>query len=106
MLPATTLLLATNGSRRGFTSGSQRCLTFHESWLASTKNTARRATMGDGGRSEEHTSELQSRQYLVCRLLLEKKNSLYPLPKIAQTNDGPMNCEPLTAVTRISSTAV
>src|SRR3712207_7945676 len=27
------------------------------------------------GRSEEHTSELQSRQYLVCRLLLEKKNT-------------------------------
>src|SRR3712207_8054728 len=27
-------------------------------------------------RSEEHTSELQSRQYLVCRLLLEKKNQL------------------------------
>src|SRR3712207_7743988 len=27
------------------------------------------------GRSEEHTSELQSRQYLVCRLLLEKKNN-------------------------------
>src|SRR3712207_8108575 len=31
-------------------------------------------------RSEEHTSELQSRQYLVCRLLLEKKNSPYPSP--------------------------
>src|SRR3712207_8362178 len=34
-------------------------------------------------RSEEHTSELQSRQYLVCRLLLEKKkllqNHIYPL---------------------------
>src|SRR3712207_7886858 len=32
-------------------------------------------------RSEEHTSELQSRQYLVCRLLLEKKkkNISYPL---------------------------
>src|SRR3712207_8555292 len=29
-------------------------------------------------RSEEHTSELQSRQYLVCRLLLEKKNSTPP----------------------------
>src|SRR3712207_8562290 len=28
---------------------------------------------GQIGRSEEHTSELQSRQYLVCRLLLEKK---------------------------------
>src|SRR3712207_7376620 len=30
---------------------------------------------GIGARSEEHTSELQSRQYLVCRLLLEKKKS-------------------------------
>src|SRR3712207_7276614 len=29
-----------------------------------------------GLRSEEHTSELQSRQYLVCRLLLEKKNNI------------------------------
>src|SRR3712207_8989087 len=29
------------------------------------------------GRSEEHTSELQSRQYLVCRLLLEKKNNIH-----------------------------
>src|SRR3712207_8709038 len=28
-------------------------------------------------RSEEHTSELQSRQYLVCRLLLEKKNKIH-----------------------------
>src|SRR3712207_6884363 len=34
---------------------------------------ARRSDGGAGGRSEEHTSELQSRQYLVCRLLLEKK---------------------------------
>src|SRR3712207_7153419 len=30
--------------------------------------------LGHPQRSEEHTSELQSRQYLVCRLLLEKKN--------------------------------
>src|SRR3712207_8742304 len=36
------------------------------------------AGRGDGDerrRSEEHTSELQSRQYLVCRLLLEKKKN-------------------------------
>src|SRR3712207_8666931 len=33
------------------------------------------ATPPAGRRSEEHTSELQSRQYLVCRLLLEKKNT-------------------------------
>src|SRR3712207_7098488 len=31
-------------------------------------------------RSEEHTSELQSRQYLVCRLLLEKKKNYIPYP--------------------------
>src|SRR3712207_6956300 len=31
-------------------------------------------------RSEEHTSELQSRQYLVCRLLLEKKNKRFTSP--------------------------
>src|SRR3712207_8089126 len=34
------------------------------------------ALAGVGARSEEHTSELQSRQYLVCRLLLEKKKSI------------------------------
>src|SRR3712207_8034283 len=38
---------------------------------------------GNLGRSEEHTSELQSRQYLVCRLLLEKKKPLtYPHPQL------------------------
>src|SRR3712207_7577106 len=42
------------------------------------------------GRSEEHTSELQSRQYLVCRLLLEKKkncfNRLYGLTHLHTTH--------------------
>src|SRR5947209_12586402 len=36
-------------------------------------NTTRGRAPGASWRSEEHTSELQSRQYLVCRLLLEKK---------------------------------
>src|SRR3712207_7158900 len=42
-------------------------------------------------RSEEHTSELQSRQYLVCRLLLEKKK------KIKYTNDhyATQKCKPV-----------
>src|SRR3712207_7538026 len=35
-------------------------------------------------RSEEHTSELQSRQYLVCRLLLEKKTNTLALPRRAR----------------------
>src|SRR3712207_8558820 len=37
----------------------------------------------DPARSEEHTSELQSRQYLVCRLLLEKKTTT-PVTQISQ----------------------
>src|SRR3712207_8619622 len=44
--------------------------------------TLRRIQIGSGvqaARSEEHTSELQSRQYLVCRLLLEKKKTLLSL---------------------------
>src|SRR3712207_8043359 len=36
-------------------------------------------------RSEEHTSELQSRQYLVCRLLLVKKKKHYTLKYINET---------------------
>src|SRR3712207_6915164 len=40
-------------------------------------------------RSEEHTSELQSRQYLVCRLLLEKKKKgglcIYPISSASTT---------------------
>src|SRR3712207_7220825 len=43
-------------------------------------------------RSEEHTSELQSRQYLVCRLLLEKKNCV---KKLYTTENAP----PATAFT-------
>src|SRR3712207_8787933 len=38
-------------------------------------------------RSEEHTSELQSRQYLVCRLLLEKKNKRVQLQPGNRTDE-------------------
>src|SRR3712207_7488461 len=40
-------------------------------------NERRSHNRSDQMRSEEHTSELQSRQYLVCRLLLEKKKKKY-----------------------------
>src|SRR3712207_8704155 len=53
-------------------SGSYEQLTRHErSELAS----GREIRWEGAGRSEEHTSELQSRQYLVCRLLLENKKA-------------------------------
>src|SRR5258707_11990431 len=45
-----------------------RCCRHRWPWTTCT-------TRDTGSRSEEHTSELQSRQYLVCRLLLEKKNT-------------------------------
>src|SRR3712207_9043388 len=51
-------------------------------WIGVTQTLGRfvseRLSRGeDPRRSEEHTSELQSRQYLVCRLLLEKKKIYY-----------------------------
>src|SRR3712207_8084806 len=53
--------VAMDERRRGLTRREHRC---HP-----------RRVEGVVGRSEEHTSELQSRQYLVCRLLLEKKTT-------------------------------
>src|SRR5690625_5358112 len=41
--------------------------------MHAVRPSARRNPTGMGARSEEHTSELQSRGHLVCRLLLEKK---------------------------------
>src|SRR3712207_7268144 len=52
-------------------------------WRGDQKNAMLSRIYGTGWlnkkqlRSEEHTSELQSRQYLVCRLLLEKKKKTY-----------------------------
>src|SRR3712207_8690935 len=43
--------------------------------LKSASGSLQRRALGER-RSEEYTSELQSRQYLVCRLLLEQKNSI------------------------------
>src|SRR2546425_3536507 len=47
------------------------------------------------GRSEEHTSELQSLAYLVCRLLLEKKKTLTYAPNLTQHTNGPDNIRTL-----------
>src|SRR5690625_6337690 len=44
-----------------------------EIWLRRTRRLTRRPRVLAAERSEEHTSELQSRGHLVCRLLLEKK---------------------------------
>src|SRR3712207_1983052 len=71
--PAQAVAFGTSGHR-----GSSLATTFNDDHIAATTQAiveyrAREGTDGPLFRSEEHTSELQSRQYLVCRLLLEKK---------------------------------
>src|SRR5690242_21589696 len=46
--------------------------------ISTTRSPTRRRSRAGAGRSEEHTSELQSHVNLVCRLLLEKKKSITP----------------------------
>src|SRR3712207_7700709 len=50
---------------------------------------AQRVAGADRARSEEHTSELQSRQYLVCRLLLEKQPE-YQSPWVLSSDFTPL----------------
>src|SRR3989442_6366660 len=49
------------------------------------------------GRSEEHTSELQSRPHLVCRLLLEKKKELAHAVTHRHHHHGDVECRPSSA---------
>src|SRR3712207_7466850 len=71
--------LATSGSRfaDGVASSSFSCASV-QSMMRSFSTAPIGLPKRRSGRSEEHTSELQSRQYLVCRLLLEKKNTTTP----------------------------
>src|SRR5258708_15413060 len=47
----------------------------------------------EGGRSEEHTSELQSPDHLVCRLLLEKKKRTITRNSLPMVSDGRHRCD-------------
>src|SRR2546422_6312258 len=63
-----------NGARPvSVSSGSQRAAGIAGEHQANTRQAARWLPEDTETRSEEHTSELQSRLHLVCRLLLEKK---------------------------------
>src|SRR3712207_7037520 len=70
------------GSRRALESDGRWLSTVARGWSVSAPPCSRVAgcCVATRGRSEEHTSELQSRQYLVCRLLLEKKKESLFLP--------------------------
>src|SRR3712207_8003764 len=75
LFPYTTLFrsISTTGTKLN---RSRRCLMYRvQAVLVGARGRPRFLSAQLGStRSEEHTSELQSRQYLVCRLLLEKKH--------------------------------
>src|SRR5437762_10724539 len=84
LFPYTTLFRS-RSSRRRSTRAAEGCQTrsIVPSWRLAP---AHRAVRREPPRSEEHTSELQSPMYLVCRLLLEKKkkhNEINPTQKPA-----------------------
>src|SRR3712207_7836804 len=92
LFPYTTLFRSTPpaalqpSAPRGDTHG----LSTRPAWWTRRMAVASRELLPGVHRSEEHTSELQSRQYLVCRLLLEKKknyiyNSYITYPNNAKT---------------------
>src|SRR3712207_8410515 len=68
LFPYTTLFRSQDGADREAREGG----------VVGEEHAGHRHHHGEAGdRSEEHTSELQSRQYLVCRLLLEKKKKIF-----------------------------
>src|SRR3712207_7254355 len=83
LVPYTTLFRSSGASAQSKQTGHEydqrpvsRC---QQAWLW-------RHSAGLNGRSEEHTSELQSRQYLVCRLLLEKKKKALYVSVLARAS--------------------
>src|SRR5947209_15800738 len=93
LFPYTTLFRSSIGTRRG------------------DRRTCRPGGRRDSGRvsgtprSEEHTSELQSRQYLVCRLLLEKKKKKNKKTKHTKHNDTTTDTHTRLSYTASGSTA-
>src|SRR5258708_8996269 len=65
---------------------------------------AERRQLSDPGRSEEHTSELQSPDHLVCRLLLEKKKSTHTITSVYQTGTRSVSTRPETVPTHNTQT--
>src|SRR3712207_8946885 len=78
LFPYTTLFRSLS-SKFSFTMGSKSVPSVTWAWILFSSTITSSSSLGSislyVGRSEEHTSELQSRQYLVCRLLLEKKKN-------------------------------
>src|SRR3712207_7500156 len=80
LFPYTTLFRSSQNTtfavpRNRCTAIAKTCQNRRPSRAATAMNSSSPINNASPWRSEEHTSELQSRQYLVCRLLLEKKKN-------------------------------
>src|SRR5690349_23799154 len=79
LVPYTTLFRSIAGSAIRCRRGRDRVRAGPSGWNARGSAAPGAAARSDPARSEEHTSELQSRRDLVCRLLLEKKKHIKQL---------------------------
>src|SRR5437764_14572082 len=77
LFPYTTLFRSSQQVRRPATEAVRPAAIARRSVCVRRPSRRRPLTPSRRARSEEHTSELQSPMYLVCRLLLEKKNTLF-----------------------------
>src|SRR3712207_7969041 len=93
LFPYTTLFRSDCGAARGpfaaWPFGRNACRLVGRVWANAVRPRFEWARSQSIWRSEEHTSELQSRQYLVCRLLLEKKKLHLCVLTNATTDSGP-----------------
>src|SRR5258708_10972520 len=78
LLPYTTLFRSPSLSFTTLPPGLATLTNLTAAGVTTTAATLGGQVLATGGRSEEHTSELQSPDHLVCRLLLEKKNMKPP----------------------------
>src|SRR3712207_8086436 len=85
LFPYTTLFRSLNEAR--LLDASRSCEAPITELRVRRAGSMRQQVVGRRARSEEHTSELQSRQYLVCRLLLEKKKLSRYLDAVLPTTD-------------------
>src|SRR2546422_4822586 len=84
LFPYTTLFRSGQGDGHRAAQGRRRRR--HRAGLRRAGDSEYGSTAGLEGRSEEHTSELQSRLHLVCRLLLEKKKNKTIVPTNTSTS--------------------
>src|SRR5437763_4187834 len=77
LFPYTTLFRSSDGGDVSLAVAAGSCCRDRAVKAAVILSGAELQAFGGGARSEEHTSELQSPMYLVCRLLLEKKKEIY-----------------------------